>query len=257
MAKAKCRELEPLFASYVDGEAAPDERAELDAHLTGCSPCRDRLAGERTARDVLHAHRARLRAVAPDLLRARCAASATVRPGAARALLSERWVPLSLAATLVIAVGWVFLFGINDRVQALAAQLALDHVKCFQFPPSHVPADAAAASREWAQAQGWGIVVPASTGIEQLQLIGLRRCLSTHGGVAHVMYRWHGAPLSVYVINRNVNGVADGEAATEEIAKLGEEAVIWSTADRTYAVVARGQPAELRRVAAYVRQYTH
>ena len=259
---AKCREIEPLFTAYVDDEAGPQERADVDAHLTKCPPCRDRVAGERTARDVLKARGAELRAAAPAPLRAKCAACAcasTGTRGGITAVLRRRpWVPLSLAATLVLAVGWVFLFGLNDRVEALAAQLALDHVKCFKFPPSHAPRDAASLGREWSAAQGWPISVPSSLASEQLELLGVRRCLSTEGRIAHIMYRWHGDPLSVYVLNRSVTGVAETRPATEEIVpKLGEEAVIWSSAGRTYAVVGHGRASDLQHVAAYVRQAAH
>jgi anti-sigma factor RsiW len=162
---------------------------------------------------------------------------------------------MSLAATLVLVVGWVFLFGLNDRVEALAAQLALDHVKCFKFPPSRTTRDAAALGRDWRAAQGWALSVPSSLASDQLELIGVRRCLSSEGRVAHIMYNWHGAPLSVYVLNRSVRGVPDNRAATEEVVpKMGEEAIIWSSAGRTYAVVGRGRPSDLQHVAAYVRQ---
>ncbi len=260
MAKAKCREVESLFTAYVDGEAGPQERADVEAHLTKCPPCRDNVAGERTARDVLKARAAGLREAAPPPLRARCAACASGdvprHAGAVTSILRRRpWVPLSLAATLVLAVGWVFLFGLNNRVEALAAQLALDHVKCFKFPPSHAPRDAASVSREWSAAQGWPISVPSSLASEHLELLGVRRCLSTEGRIAHIMYRWHGDPLSVYVLNRSVKGVAETRPATEEIVpKLGEEAVIWSSAGRTYAVVGHGRASDLQHVAAYVRQ---
>ena len=254
MAKPKCREVEALFTPYVDGEAAPQERTDVEAHLTKCPPCREAVSDERTARDVLKARATALREAAPAPLRERCAACADGVPqsGVASVLRRRPWVPLSLAATALLAVGWVFLFGVNDRVEALAAQLALDHVKCFQFPPSSRAArDAAALSREWGAAQGWAISVPSSLASEQLELIGVRRCLSTQGGLAHIMYRWHGAPLSVYVLNRTLGGAP---ATDEVVPKLGEQAVIWSSDGRTYAVVGRGRPAELQNLAAYVRR---
>jgi hypothetical protein len=68
------------------------------------------------------------------------------------------------------------------------------------------------------------------------------------------MYRWRGAPLSVFVLNRAVRGRADGPAAEEIIPKLGEQSVIWTAAGRTYAVVGRGNPSDLQHLAAYVRR---
>ena len=51
-------------------------------------------------------------------------------------------MPLSLAATLVLAVAGVFVFGLNNRVEALAASLAVDHVKCFKCRRNAAHADA-------------------------------------------------------------------------------------------------------------------
>ena len=42
-------------------------------------------------------------------------------------------VPLAAAATIVLAVAAVFGFGLNNKVQALAFQMTIDHVKCAAF----------------------------------------------------------------------------------------------------------------------------
>ena len=42
-----CRNLEPMLAPYVDGEAEPRTRAAVDGHLAACPPCRDRVAAVR------------------------------------------------------------------------------------------------------------------------------------------------------------------------------------------------------------------
>ena len=61
--------------------------------------------------------------------------------------------------------------------------------------------DAKLLSREWAEARGWAVKVPESEPVEQLELLGIRRCISTEGTTAHLMYKWRGQPLSVYVLN--------------------------------------------------------
>src|SRR5260221_7789630 len=198
-----CRELEEHFAPYVDGEEPPDARRLVEAHLADCPPCLDRADAERSARDLVVEHRAGLREAAPAALRARCAALCSPSSaGPRRSALSSirRWAPLSLAATLVLAVAGVFVFGLNDRVEALAAGLALDHVKCFRSigNPSH--ADASVAARDWQHDQGWPIVVPQSEPAQQLTLVDVRRCFTTDGRSAHMMYTWRGAPLSLYLL---------------------------------------------------------
>jgi anti-sigma factor RsiW len=68
---SKCQDLDPLFAPYADGQAAPADRASVEAHLERCPPCRERVAEQRTVRAALAACRPSLRPVAPEQLRAR------------------------------------------------------------------------------------------------------------------------------------------------------------------------------------------
>ena len=49
---ADCRELEPLFAAYVDGEAADCDCVALDAHFRNCPPCRSRIEAERIVKEA-------------------------------------------------------------------------------------------------------------------------------------------------------------------------------------------------------------
>ena len=250
----ECRELEPVLASYVDGESAPPERASIDAHLDRCASCRARVAGERAAREILRARRTELRPAASEMLRARCSAhrrsasgpSATPSRFAPRL---RRLVPLSLAATLLLAVAGVFLFGVNH--EAVAAQLALDHMKCFDVIGDNGPTDSKAAAEAWRSARGWSIGVPPSSNEHDLQLVGVRRCYSTDGAAAHCMYRWRGQNLSVYIVPHPVDGVGTAQQVVE---KFGHGAVMWSSGPRTYFVVTRGRPQGFEEVAGYVRR---
>ncbi|HXW04570.1 MAG TPA: zf-HC2 domain-containing protein [Vicinamibacterales bacterium] len=287
---SRCGDLEPLFAAYVDGEVSAADQVAIDAHLQACTPCRSRVSCERTARALLVARRPGLKPCAPDPLRDRCAAHlcAPAAPGTAgtiatsgpirppgtpptwgsvrtqgppaiqgtRTWLSRRaMVPLSMAATLLLAVTGAFFFGLASSVEALAAQLVVDHVKCFQFAPGDVhDVDAVALGQEWTSARGWHLQVPASNPTQQLQLLTIRRCASTEGLTAHLMYKWRGQPFSVYVLNSA--DIAAGSSG-QFVAKLGQEAVIWSSNGRTYAVVARARPAELDEVVRYVKRTAH
>ena len=142
----------------------------------------------------------------------------------------RRWAPLSVAATLVLAVAGVFLFGLNDRVEALAASLAVDHVKCFKVSDPDRHPDAAGAERQWQAHQGWPIVVPQTAASEQLTLVDVRRCFTTDGRSAHMMYQWRGMPLSLYVLPESIG-------RDRVVDKMGHEAVIWCANNRTYALV--------------------
>ena len=115
-------------------------------------------------------------------------------------MAARRWVPLSLAATLVLAVAGAFIFGLNDNVEALAAQLTLDHVTCFQFAPERLEhADAATAAATGPRARAGRSRCRRAHRRADLELLGVRRCTMSSGRVAHVMYKWRGQPFSVFV----------------------------------------------------------
>ena len=250
-----CGELDERLTPYVDGEAAPAARRAVAGHLAACPPCQQHADAEVAARDLLHKQRAALTARAPESLRVQCAAlqssigirqSARLRQGfGAQAI--RRWAPLSLAATIVLAVAGVFVFGLNDRVEALAASLAVDHVKCFKVSGGgHV--DAPAAEKTWLADQGWAVVVPPASPAEQLTLVHVRRCFSTDGRAAHMMYSWRGAPVSLYVLPENIG-------RDQVVQKVGQQAVIWCANNRTYAVVAEGQPKDLTPIVTYMKAH--
>jgi anti-sigma factor RsiW len=251
----KCDDLDERLTPYVDGEDEPVDRATVGAHLSRCAPCRKHADDERTGRDLVRQHRAALSPPAPAALRDRClhlretvAGPATAGRGSGYGAAIRRWAPLSVAATLVLAVAGVFVFGLNHGVEALAASLAIDHVKCFKVSARETTADAASAARQWQHEEGWSVSVPASAPAEQLRLLDVRRCYSTDGKAAHMMYKWRGAPLSVYVLPAET-----GHDAI--VRKVGQRAVIWSANRRTYAIVDAGDspPDELTRVVGYLK----
>ena len=257
-----CGDLDERLTPFVDGEATPGDRAAVGAHLDDCPPCRKHADDERTARDLIREHRAGLCPAAPASLRARCdrlregarglrspdQSSSAPTPAHGFGAIVRKWAPLSVAATLVLAVAAVFLLGLNDGVQALAASLAVDHVKCFNVNAPTVPIDAAIERRVWEQRQGWSVVIPPTAPTEELQLVDVRRCYSSDGRAAHLMYNWRGTPLSLYVLPQDTR-------RQRVLRKVGQDAVIWSANQRTYAVVAGGasQPADLTRVVAYLK----
>ncbi|HEY2431914.1 MAG TPA: zf-HC2 domain-containing protein [Vicinamibacterales bacterium] len=254
-----CSDLEPRLAPYIDGEDTAPARRAVEDHLRTCPGCERLVRDEVAAREMLHRRREALSAHAPEGLRARCGGlsvsaprpeSADLRPASTIVRTSpsalRRWAPLSLAATLVLAVAGVIAFGLNDRVQALAASLAVDHVKCFKVNGTAGEADAQASERAWQQGEGWPIAVPQTAPSQALKLIGVRLCLSSDGRVAHLMYTWGGEPLSVYVLQ--------ADAGHDETAhRMGAQEIIWRANHRTYAVVSGDRARDLTPIVDYMK----
>jgi anti-sigma factor RsiW len=245
----ECRDVEPLKAPYVEDEGPPAERSIVDAHLKKCGRCRDEVAVERAARDVLVARRDELRSTAPELLKRRCAAHAATVIGAAappRVPLYRRWVPMSLAATLLLAVVGVFGLGLTNKSQALAFQMTLDHWSCSRTVHAS-EAGALATSAGWEDRMGWKVRLPPSSEDPPLRLKGLRRCFVTDGAVAHALYDWRGESLSVYEMP------TESLRAAADVRRFGHEAVMWSQNGRTYVVLARTRRPDLDGVVRYVK----
>lgn len=239
--RTTCDEIELRLAPYADGEDRHVDRAAVERHLTQCPICRERARAEQVARTVLQARRSALVVSAPAGLRARC------QPQGARRPPVLRWAPVSLAATLVLAVGAAFLYTLDHGAEALAASIAADHLKCFTFADTSRTADPAAIAADWERNRGWRIKVLGSLPAERLRLLGVRRCLSTEGQTAHLMYMCDGRPLSVFVWRRP-------DVRARDVEVLGHRAVIWSSTDRMYAVVGTESAERMARVAASVRQ---
>ena len=159
-------------------------------------------------------------------------------------------MPLAMAASLLLVVGLIFFLGLNRGVELLAAQLAVDHIKCHNFITRESDPDPVLLSRQWQQDRGWALNIPASASQYQLELLGVRRCGSTEGPNAHIMYTWRGKPLSVYVMNHES---ARARAEEQFVHKAGQDAIVWNQQGRTYAVVASAPRNELDQIATYVK----
>ena len=248
-----CADVDSLMTPFIDGELEAGEAADVEQHLAACPPCDDRATCERTARLVVHARAAEFATPAPALLRARCVAAAASggEPAAAEPGWRRRvagWVPLSVAATLLLAVGGVFLMGQNDRLEAaFVAQLALDHDRCFGDLHSVPGFGQREAEAKLANDYGWHVSLPAES--HEFDVVDVRRCMYDAGDMAHVLCEWRGQPVSLFV--------AQQRAGSEDVLEImGRNAVTWTEDDSTYVLMAKGGRVDMGRLATYVRPYT-
>jgi anti-sigma factor (TIGR02949 family) len=155
------------------------------------------------------------------------------------------WAPVSVAATLALAVVGVLLFGLfSVRSTALAAQLAADHLHCIRLVEGRPSVDRHQMADEWRKRRGWTVPLPASSAPDDIELIALRRCLHAGGEMAHALYRHHGRVVSLYIF-------PDGGRRPANLEIMGQRAMIWSEGDHSYAVVADGSAADTERLVAF------
>lgn len=239
----QCKDLDLLVVPFVDGVAQERERVEVEAHLAACPPCRERVVAERIAHDAVAAEREHLRATAPPALHKRCAGLRS------QARHTRHWLPASLAAAAAMLLSF-FWFGTTDAgTPVLAAQLTLDHVKCFKLNSQRITGSPSALAEYWRDHYGWPIAVPSSAEGD-LRLAGVRRCGSSDGQTAHIMYKYNGRPVSLFVARHS----ADRGRTARTVSVLGEHAVVWSTADRTYVLVGDEPRKEMETLAAQFKK---
>ena len=267
-----CQSIDPLITPYVDGDIDQASRARIDDHVRRCPPCHSRVSAERAVRELVQSRRTEMSAkAAPDTLRARCSALADGRSAeasrsvdsrfaGARALLGARGFsraikPLAIAATVVLAAGGVFVYEMTDRsTRLLAAELTADHVKCFGVMNSLLGTNSNAAAVEQVMSDvfGWQMHVPEQGGGE-LELVGARPCLYARGKAAHLMYRHHGQPLSLFMLPQ----LARPGKPSETLDVMGHEAAVWSRDGRTFVLIGEEPGPELERVASVVNASLH
>jgi len=243
-----CRDVEEQLPSYVDGSMTEGRQA-VSSHIETCDDCRASWHAQTVARTVLQARAAQLSSIAPPGLRTRIAANVVAAPEPPLAW-TGRLTAFAAAAMVMLTLGAILLPVVTIRSTAvLAAQLALDHLKCFTIEgdANGEPIAKQAAEATLKEEFGLTVNVPPSLPSEKLELLAVRRCLYGDGRAAHLMYRLNGEPVSLFIVPGLTRPAA-------ELSLFGHDQLVWADGDRTYMLVASGGSREgLARVAPYLR----
>jgi len=245
-----CRRIESLLPPYVDGEARASEVAEIERHLAECAGCRAAVEAQRTVRIVLQA---RGQAIAPHLppgFRSRITATLGASPRPSLGWGGRLTAFAAAAVILLVAVSALELVAPQSSV-LYAAQLAIDHVRCFVVEKAATAkADPAVLRQFYAEHYGWDVRVPASNDAIGLQLVAARRCPYWVGRHAHLLYRTGDHEVSLYM--------DQGDSRPEQqLQILGHAEHIWQSGGSSYTVIARGVPeAQLTQITAYLQSQT-
>jgi anti-sigma factor RsiW len=242
-----CQDVAALLAAWVDGELDERQRDRVGGHLAVCPPCAADAAEQREIRGLLRERAPELREAAPDALKGRLGHAAGRRPARPVPRATPRWfVPLAAGLVLVLTGGLAVAL-LAPAGTVLAAELAVDHMKCRLMPPQAV-GNAAELERRWRDQRGWPITVPEPDARAGLEVAGLRRCLFHGGSLAHVFYDHHGETVSLFVL--------PGRRQTSPgLAIMGVRAATWSSGDRTYGLVGGSTEREFADLVAVFRRH--
>ena len=96
-----CESIDTLSMAFLDDELAPEERRELELHLTECASCRKQLEAEQAEHDLLQ--RALAAPPAPDLLRARITRALDGEDAEVARAGRKRWTRMLLPGSAIAA----------------------------------------------------------------------------------------------------------------------------------------------------------
>lgn len=234
MANATCVHVRPLLAGCADGAASEGERAHVAAHLATCPACAQALQVQQLMHQAMGRLGREITDPAPPGLHTRIAAAlAAERQPVIEVGWRTRLSAFAAAALVVLALGAIALPLVTGRSNVvLAAQLALDHLKCFTID-GHDHGQAlgvAEAEAELLHDYGWRLRVPRTAGSDHGRLISVRRCIYGDGRAAHLLYRVDGDPVSLFILP----GL---ERPTDQLSLFGHDEVVWNTGGRTFMLV--------------------
>jgi hypothetical protein len=148
----------------------------------------------------------------------------------------------------VVVSGGVLYRLTQTSVRVMAAELAVDHMKCSLVNRALGTRHEHREVRDTlASAFDWQATLPVRPETAGLELVGARPCLYGEGLMAHVMYTHEGRPVSVFMLPGT-------ERPDDLIEVLGHQAVVWSSEGRTFVLMTRGPQAEARRIAAFLHE---
>jgi len=193
-----CQQTAELLSSYIDGELAPADRTEIDAHLAECASC---LAQVESARCLKHAI-ARLpsREEPPGAIRARVEA---LRFGKASFFFARRPVWMAGVALLLAAIlAAVAVRNAQSPGARLARELVSDHLR---WQADAAPAEVASDDphRVVRFFEGRVPFTPIAPHLPDARLTGGRLCKIEGRGAQLLFYTCGRQTLSVFVLDRD------------------------------------------------------
>jgi anti-sigma factor RsiW len=245
--KDTCQDISPLLPLVADDDLPVEVRAAIDQHLAHCASCQAEAALQRDVSHLLRARAEGLRGRAPEDLRAR------LQPQGAPVRAAFSPFRLPVAATVLLTLLILGGYGLTSSSSTvLAAQLALDHLKCVRLIQDHDGRgiDPVEAGREWTRAHAWTLSVPDSPADTPSRLVGVRRCLYGHGHLAHLLYEVDGEIVSLFIMPRTEYQARE-QAALRQV--LGQQTRVWAAGDQTFALVTGAATADLEALERHFR----
>jgi anti-sigma factor RsiW len=247
-----CQELDRITYPYLDGEFQTEERLEVEAHLSGCATCAQRIHSEARMQQALRraARQAMESTRAPDALRS------SIREGLRREQHREQqagWMRASAAALVLLAAGGAWMAFQPEQRQRFMEDAARRHAK-------KLPVEITGASHEGVEAWFDGkldhrVSVPR---LAEVRLSGARISNVTDRPAAYISYERtpgkEGAPvrrIGLFVFDDARREVEAPPLPSVQVgSSLGYNVAVWREGEIVYELVTDLDETDIRRMLA-------
>ncbi|AKJ04414.1 anti-sigma factor (TIGR02949 family) [Archangium gephyra] len=247
-----CQELDSILYPFLDGEFQPEERLEVEAHLTGCAECAQRVNMEvrmqqslrRAARHAVESTRA------PDALRARIQLGIHQEQ---RRDTQMWWLRASAAAVVVLMAGGTWMALRPEQRQRFVEDAARRHAR-------QLPVEVAGNSHEHVEAWFNGkldhrVSVPR---LPDVRLSGARISNVTDRPAAYISYERNadkqGAParrIGLFVFDDAKREVEAPPLPSVQVGSShGYNVAVWRDEEIVYELVSDLDESDIRRMVA-------
>ncbi|HEY0093924.1 MAG TPA: zf-HC2 domain-containing protein [Archangium sp.] len=247
-----CQELDSIIYPFLDGEFQPEERLEVEAHLTGCAGCAQRVNLEARMQQSLR--RAARQAVettrAPDALRSRIQVGIRQEQ---RRDTQQWWLRASAAAVVVLMAGGTWMALRPEQRQRFVDDAARRHAR-------QLPVEVAGGSHEHVEAWFDGkldhrVSVPR---LPNVQLSGARISNVTDRPAAYISYERNadkqGAPakrIGLFVFDDAQREVEAPPLPSVQVGSShGYNVAVWRDGEIVYELVSDLDESDIRRMVA-------
>jgi anti-sigma factor RsiW len=257
----ECTEIRGRLSLYLDNELQDDERFAIDQHLLACESCAATFHEEESFLNVVR-QSGPLHVASPEL-RSKVAQIVSTKEQST-SQQSRRWIPLAIAAAVLIAVLPLIVWNVLQRNQSPVPQtssfalMAADtHLRRTrgQLPLEIESATPQQISAWFANKVNFSVKLPnyqESSGQEKLYTLeGARLVGFKDDYAAYVAYEMKARPISLVITSDSVAQPAGGEEMMARGLKFhynaiqGLKVITWSDRGLTYALVSdleeRGQ----------------
>ncbi|MBZ4421866.1 anti-sigma factor [Myxococcus sp. RHSTA-1-4] len=247
-----CQELDRLLHPYLDGEFQPEERVDLETHLSGCAACRRRVENEKQMRQALR--RAARHSV--QGMRAPASLRADIESGLRQEMRRAQygmWLRAGAVALVMVTVGggWVA-YQSEQRERIVKREAVQRHSKPLPFEVESTSTEPIA---EWFRGKvDHRITVPR---LPKARPLGGRISILNGKEVAYISYETlpenEGEPsrrLGVFVLPDDEAEAPKFQAlkAVEVDSTQGFNVVTWRDEEIVYEMVTDMDEADIRRL---------